>query len=229
MSKLTRKLQTIFGNTGPTGIVGQFGSFRTGSPAYSLDPDVIQALNAFKCGFAYAGSTSNGVSFQDFNGLVYLLSRQIKYLHQSGIPNWLSTITYSASEDGIAGIVTDRLGGIYSSRLSNNLNNALTDFTSRLLLCSTKVTIPTTNTYTAINSDYIIDFRNQYGSSHAAATCILPLKSTCGIGRVFNILQTNSDIDHVTIKIGGVDLCDIPYKTSIKIIYGNYGVNILSR
>lgn len=185
MTQITRKYQKLFGNTGPTGLVGQFGSYKAGATVYSLDPDIIQSLAAFTNGCQYAGVTGNSLTIQDFNGLIYLLTRQIKYLHQSGAAEWSSGITYF-----INSIVTDGVGGIYASLIDDNLNNALTDSASWFMLSGKKVTQISDN-YNALNTDYIIDWHGG-DTSNGHNQIILPNPTAALAGREYIVLVTYS-------------------------------------
>ncbi len=95
MASLTRVLQNLFGVSHGTNEVAQFGSLAAGSPQYTDDPALIQALNQFAEGlFSVTGSGSQAPRIEDFNGLLLLLFRQLKYLFQAGIPEWLATENY---------------------------------------------------------------------------------------------------------------------------------------
>jgi hypothetical protein len=151
MAKIERKNQKIFAGDMPaSGNVAQFGSLRYVTPNYSADIDVIQALDAWGEGWASAVISNYFPAIQDLNALYYVLTRQISYFMQSGIPEWNSAITYY-----IGSLVTDGLGGIYKSLVDTNLNLALTDSTKWLNFKSIKQTEIGGN-YTVLNADYII-------------------------------------------------------------------------
>ena len=92
--KLTIKAQKIFGNTGPTGIVGQFGSYKVNAPVYSLDPDTIQALGAWGEGLNGSCIDSSPPAVQDLNAIFHVISKWIFYMYESGIPDHLITASY---------------------------------------------------------------------------------------------------------------------------------------
>ncbi len=95
MAKITIADQKIFaGVTGYTGVVGQFGSYKAGAAAYSIDPDIIQALSAYDSGLAASLTNNAPPTIQDLNGLFYLISRQIAYCLQMGIPEWDALTEY---------------------------------------------------------------------------------------------------------------------------------------
>ena len=141
----------IFGGAiPPTNLMSQFGSLKNGVINYSNDPTTIQSLPAFVDGWASAVINSYYPAHQDMNSLYYLLSRQLAYFRQSGIPEWKSDIEYF-----INAIVSDALGSVYKSLVNNNLNQPFTDATKWFLLHSNKIT-QMVNFYHATNLDYNI-------------------------------------------------------------------------
>lgn len=131
MAKITTKVQKIFGATGPTGVLGQFGSLKAGTPTYSNDPDTIQALTGYGQGLDGSMINSAPPAIQDVNSLFYLISRQIAYLMQTGISEWNAETTYY-----IGSIINDEVGNLYTSVADDNLNNAITDSTKWLNITS---------------------------------------------------------------------------------------------
>lgn len=122
MSKLIRSSQRIFaGSITPTGNVAVFGSLAASAPAYSNDPDTIQSLAAWTNGWASATVGSKSPAFQDFNGYQYVVTRQLAYMFQAGLPEWHSTTIY------FTGSWCQSAGIAYVSRTDNNTNNAVTD------------------------------------------------------------------------------------------------------
>ncbi len=99
MASLTRVLQNLFGASHGTNEVAQFGSLAAGSPQYTDDPSLIQALTQFAEGlFSVTASASQAPRIEDFNGLLLLLFRQLKYLFQAGVPEWIATENYYAGK-----------------------------------------------------------------------------------------------------------------------------------
>jgi len=110
-AKLTIKKQQIFGYTGigPTSIVGQFGSYKVGTPNYTYDTDVIQALGAWSEGINGSCIDSAPPSVQDINAVFYVISKYLEYLYKIGIPSKLDTIYY------YFGSIVDNTLGIFAS------------------------------------------------------------------------------------------------------------------
>lgn len=122
MAKITRKNQKIFGETAGVDEIAQIGSLFAGTPTFSTDPDVIQALVEYSNGWFNVAIGDNSPAEEDMNAFCYLVTRQLAYLFQSGTAEWNDTTTYyigSQAQDG--------LGNIYISLTDNNTNNALTD------------------------------------------------------------------------------------------------------
>jgi hypothetical protein len=112
MAALTRVLQKIFGETGDTAEFGQVGSDSAGSPATTKNLDTIQSLSQYAAGlFAITSNLINPPRGEDFNALLYLITTQLKYLFQSGVPEWIATENYYANKSFVIG----SNGNIYKS------------------------------------------------------------------------------------------------------------------
>lgn len=94
MAAIVRKPQSIFGSSlVPAGNLAIWGSLLAGAPAFSSDPTAIQSaawLNGLNA--ALVGNRSPAV--EDLNALFYVLSYQIAYILQSGIPEYDAATTY---------------------------------------------------------------------------------------------------------------------------------------
>jgi hypothetical protein len=151
LGRISRKNQKIFcGEVPYNGVLAQFGSLKGTLPNYSSDPDIIQALPAWGDGWASAVINNYLPTIQDLNSLIYVITRQIAYLFQAGIPEWNSLTTYY-----IGSMVSDGLGGIYKSVVNNNINASLTNSNYWLNFSSIKKTEIGAN-YTVLNADYFI-------------------------------------------------------------------------
>ena len=93
MAILTRVDQKIFGSTGSASNFGQIGSQTAGSPVNTKDLDTIQALAGYLAGLR-AITNSNEPYLEDINSLYLLITSQIKYLFQNGIPEYSATEPY---------------------------------------------------------------------------------------------------------------------------------------
>lgn len=97
MAKLARKLQKIFGETGGATEFGKIGSDALGTPATSKDLDEIQSLSPFEGGlFDITANAAEPPKIEDINSLYLLITTQLKYLFQNGIPEWIATEDYYA-------------------------------------------------------------------------------------------------------------------------------------
>lgn len=117
MPKLTRKSAKLFAEnaTAAAGGLAQFGSLAAGTPNFSTDPDVIQALQAYSDGWSAAVLGTKSPALEDRNALDYLLSYQQAYIMQHGIPEWLDTETYYENS-----YVIDSNGELRVSTIDNN-------------------------------------------------------------------------------------------------------------
>lgn len=126
MAKLQRKSAKLFAENAAAaaGGLAQFGSLAAGTPNYSTDPDVIQALAAYANGWSAAVLGTKSPALEDRNALDYLLSYQQAYIMQRGIPEWLDTETYYIGSFASVGYA------LYVSKTDNNIgNNPTTDST----------------------------------------------------------------------------------------------------
>lgn len=121
---LPRVLQNIFGENAMQGNkIAQFGSVIAGAPLYTGDIEEIQALQYWKNG--WVGATISDKRYptsEETTGINKVVTQQLKYLFQKGIPEWLDT------EDYYENSFCQRQGVIYRSVTNNNINNdPLTD------------------------------------------------------------------------------------------------------
>ena len=91
MSILTRAKQLIFGDNGTLGEFGVIGSKASGVPAKSKDIATMQSdplyLNGL-FGITSDQTTSRLPYSEDINSLFYLVTSQLKYLFQNGVPEY---------------------------------------------------------------------------------------------------------------------------------------------
>lgn len=120
MAKLQRKSAKLFAENANAGIggVAQFGSLAAGTPNYSKDVDVIQALDAYKNGWSSATTGNKSPAMEDRNALDYLLSYQQAYIMQHGVPEWIGTETYYEHS-----YVVDSNGELRVSTIDNNIGH----------------------------------------------------------------------------------------------------------
>ena len=97
MPSIPRKTQKIFGGSlTPANNVAVYGSLAAGAPAY---PSTITDLAAIQSAAWLQGLTAalignRSPALEDLNGVFLVLSQQIAYLLQSGIPEWDGATTY---------------------------------------------------------------------------------------------------------------------------------------
>jgi hypothetical protein len=186
MAKLTRKHQKLFaGDVPATNVVAQFGSMKAGAPAYSSDPDTIQALAAWGAGWASAVITNNAPAIQDFNAVFFVLSRALAYAYQTGVAEYNAATPYY-----IGSLVSDGVGGLYVSLADDNTGNALTDASKWMNFYSKKVT-PVTGAYTVLNADWFVVFTDSVDTGEKVT---LPTPSAANVGREIIVKLTGSSL-----------------------------------
>jgi len=181
MAKIARKHQKIFGgDLTATNNISKFGSLAEGTPEYSDDPDLIQVRSAYGNGFASSIIGNFAPCLQDFNALFFLITRQLSYLFQAGISEWLSTTSYY-----IGSLVHDGTGVIYVSLSDTNLNQAFTVASKWMPLTPNSVYTETREsiTYHVTNSDFIILVNAAGGYASSTPIFHLPVPSSLNAGR----------------------------------------------
>lgn len=112
----------VFGQDGPTGSFGVFGSKAASAPANSKDVETIQSLQAWLDGWQSAIYSSNKAPFlEDLNSVSRVFAYQLAYVLQEGVPEWNVLTNY------FIGSVVKKTGTseLYKSLTDNNLGNAL--------------------------------------------------------------------------------------------------------
>lgn len=126
MSRLSRITQLIFGSTATTNQLKVFGSLAASAPTNATNIGTgtggVQNLSNYLAGWYAAVIGSASPTIQDMNSLFWMITSQLAYILQSGVPEWDSATTYYGGN-----IATDDAGNLYFSLIDNNLNNALTD------------------------------------------------------------------------------------------------------
>ena len=124
MAALTRVLQKIFGSSAGTDQRGIIGSFAAGTPTTTVDPLEMQSLSNYLAGWYSVVVGQNSPAIQDMNALDFLITRQLAYIFERGVPEYDSTTTY------YTGCLVTSAGVLYVSLTNNNLGNALTSSTN---------------------------------------------------------------------------------------------------
>jgi len=205
MTKIARKTAKIFSLTGPTGQVGQFGSYAAGAPVYTLDPDVIQALAAYTGGVYSALVNAAPIAFQDMNALGLLTSQQIAYLLQSGVPAYDSATTYY-----VGSLVKDSHLNVYISVATNNTNHEPSTYGNDIywrIYGGGDIVPVTGNIYSVNPPDYLIE------ATLSGATpflLILPTPSALNKGRIVLVKKMFSG-GNVTVQAEDASQIDNRY------------------
>jgi hypothetical protein len=92
---LTRIKQIIFGTSGATNQFGKIGSQSAGAAVTTKDLAAIQSLTQYQQGlYAITANAANPPYIQDLNSLYLLITSQIAYLFEKGIPEWEANTDY---------------------------------------------------------------------------------------------------------------------------------------
>lgn len=178
MAKIERKNQKIFADVTPANKLGQFGSFAAGSPAYSNDPDTLQALSAFGAGLSPALVNNAPPAIEDMDGLIYLFTRQLAYLFQAGIPEYNAETTY------YIGSIVSVSGALFMSVSDDNLGNAVSNGSHWMIYKTNKISLYTFNLASASYDDYIIEMNGADGGGSVTLLLIIPTPTTAMKGRI---------------------------------------------
>lgn len=115
MAQLSRAIQRIFGESGGVDEFAEIGSRAAGTPQTSKDLTDIQSRVQFLQGWFQTtirqtlpdGTDADLPASEDLNSLFFLLTSQLSYLFQSGVPEWLD----SADQRYYANVSFVQVGG----------------------------------------------------------------------------------------------------------------------
>ena len=123
MAQITRAIQKIFGDTGGTGEFGVIGSAAAGAVQTSKDITTIQSLVQYLQGYFQIISDTGVAEIpysEDLNSLFFLVTTQLAYLFQNGVPEWLN----SADQRYYANVSFVQVNGdIYQAILGDDVSN----------------------------------------------------------------------------------------------------------
>lgn len=153
MAKLERKTQKIFASSAGNRSITAFGTAKTNTPKFTTDVDNIQNSN-YLGGWSTALLADNAPYEEDDNGILYMITRQLAYLYQSGIAEYDVNTEYAndsfCSSEGVW----------YKSLKDNNIGNSLTDTTSWQKIDLNKRQLPL---FTQITLDYVLQGEDAIG------------------------------------------------------------------
>ena len=126
MPRITRKQQKVFAENATNN--GVFGSLQANDPTTSSDPDTIQGRSAFANGWNDATYSSELLPpLEEFQAIQYVVTRQLAYLLQEGVPEWDSSTTYY--KGNIVKVVSGANYTLYESIIDSNTGNLTSDET----------------------------------------------------------------------------------------------------
>lgn len=138
MARLERKTQKIFAEEATNN--GVFGSLQAGVRQTTTDIEVIQSSDAYSQGWNAATVSSEKLPpLEEMQGLQYMMTSQIAYQFQEGIPEWDDgTIYYKGS---LVKVKTETGIDLYYSKTDNNIGNVPTSSSENWNVWSTSPTI----------------------------------------------------------------------------------------
>lgn len=101
--KIDRKMMKVFGINSGVEEVAVFGSLSEAVPEFSIDPDEIQKLATYEDGWFPAVFGNRSPTIEDRNGLDLVMTYQLAYLLQNGMPEYNGDTLYykdQLSRDG---------------------------------------------------------------------------------------------------------------------------------
>ena len=116
MAKLERKLTKIFANNSGNQGTTVYGSKASGTVQYSKNLDDLQSTE-WEIGREAGVIANSAPVLEDDNTVDFVMSRQIKYIQQMGMCEWLATETYYINS------FCAYNGVIYKSLTNNNINH----------------------------------------------------------------------------------------------------------
>lgn len=122
-TKLGRVFQAIFGSSGPVSQFEAFGSDAAGSAVKTQNIASIMSTAAWLQGwYAATESANQPPRIEDFNAIDLLITTQLAYIFQEGMPEYDPTTPY------FSGSFCQVAGAVYVSQSNNNIgNNPTTD------------------------------------------------------------------------------------------------------
>lgn len=119
MAQLSRANQLVFGSTGGTTEFGKIGSDAAGTPETTKDLEAIQSLSQYLAGlYGITASAAEPPRIEDLNALYFLMTSQLRYLFQNGVPEWHEDAEYFATVS-----YCQRGGVVYRSVTNDNVGN----------------------------------------------------------------------------------------------------------
>ena len=120
MARITKAKQKILGLNAPSDQMAAFGSCKTGTPVYTTDINALQTA-AYEQGWQDATDNDFAPYREEMNGVQYGLSRQIAYLQQEGLGEWIDTVTYY--KGSVVKVLTSDSQEWYESTEDENTGN----------------------------------------------------------------------------------------------------------
>lgn len=199
MARTPRQILKRFADTAGPDQIAIFGSLAESSPTFSTSVSGIQSMPPWTEGWFSAIIGNNSPTIEDMNALFFVITYQLFYLLEAGVPEWNASTTY------YSGDVVNLTGQLYVSRIDTNLNNSPTAAGSRTnwaMYGMTSIQTFPSGTPTITAADQI--FRSTHSSGVAQWT--LPAVADCPLGKTFTLKKAGAGT--LQIIAAGAELID---------------------
>lgn len=177
--QLPRKVQLLFGVAlSAPGNIAVVGSLQNGPVVYSDDVATLQGNANFEQGLQGVVVGNRSISLEEFMGMLRIITSNLGYALQSGVPEWNADTTYY-----VGNIARGPTGVLYSSLTGGNIGNALSDsnnwttvvssLPAKARMGSSQLIAVDTNGHKLAFNNKIIDPSGSYSNANAQYTALV--------------------------------------------------------
>lgn len=167
--------------------IAQIGSLRSGTPTFSKDPNVIQALANYSDGWFGIAMGDNSPAMEDMNAIQFVFAYMIAMILGSGVAEWEVGTTYSV------GSIINVQGNLYVSLQDNNTGHPYVESAwwakqgNKFRTITTNANISPLDNYVRVNG--------------AGLTVTLPNVTIVPLGQEITIKNITSSVSDSSITI----------------------------
>ena len=159
MTKIKRVTQKVFGVNAPSDDIAVMGSFKSGTPVYTDDVAKLQNT-AYEEGYSSSLIMNAAPFMEEQNSVPYVLSKQLAYTFQEGIPEYDENTTYYTNS------ICKVANKLYISKTDDNQgHNPVDDTTENWeeLSLGNKGTGTGLSLFDLVEKDHILTFKESKG------------------------------------------------------------------
>lgn len=224
MAKLPRVHQKIFAENAVAKEIGQFGSAVAGAKKETGDIAEIQALEAWEKGWSEATVSKNCYpAMQERNGIDKVVTQQLAYMFQEGIPEWNAETEYSST--GLVKSLDGNKIKLYRSLKDGNVGHLISEpnWWEEVNIGGDLLNLKADNDFSNVTAPVkdFIDMVISWGIPDWAGGFAIPTSyTTPSAGLVFATFTANRNISP-GLNINGHSLWyDYSYNGSMRIVVG---------